>query len=210
MSNLPHRQHQTPRQRSSDLPQNRVDPFGALHFSPARGTLMGNRGGRFHDAEQKLGARRWASKAWIICLCDFKNRQRQVWGDGYTELFFLDEVTALSAGHRPCFECRRSDAVAFKIAFGATSAPDMDNILHQQRLGARQMLPIEALPDGVMIAHGGAAFVLRGRAMLRWSFGGYVGAQPRPGGLAEVLTPPGTVAALRHYTPQFHPSAATF
>jgi hypothetical protein len=35
----------------------------------------------------------------------------------YTELFFLDEATALASGHRPCFECRREDAGRFKVAW---------------------------------------------------------------------------------------------
>ena len=40
-----------------------------------------------------------------------------MWGDGYTELFFLDEVIAFAAGHRPCFECRRKDAERFALLF---------------------------------------------------------------------------------------------
>ena len=78
---------------------------------------MGNRGGRLHDGHRKLGARRWTSKQWICCRLEFNNRHRKVWGDGYTELFFLDEVTALAAGHRPCFECRRQDAEDFAALF---------------------------------------------------------------------------------------------
>jgi hypothetical protein len=97
--------------------QNRIDPFGKLVATPARGTLMGNRGGRLHDANSKLGTRRWASKQWICCELEFKNRHRDVWGDSYTELFFLDEVTAFAAGHRPCFECRRKDAERFAALF---------------------------------------------------------------------------------------------
>src|SRR5262245_54438786 len=93
--------------------QNRVDPFGELAADPARGTLFGNRGGRFHHDDRTLGRRRWASRCWICCRLQFKGRQRNVWGRSYTELFFLDEVTALAAGHRPCFECRRQDADLF-------------------------------------------------------------------------------------------------
>jgi len=97
--------------------QNRVDPFGELFAAPVRGTLMGNRGGRMHDERRQLGARRWASKQWICCVLDFNSRHRTIWGDGYTELFFLDEVTAFAAGHRPCFECRRRDAETFATLF---------------------------------------------------------------------------------------------
>ena len=97
--------------------QNRVTPFGELFATTARGTLMGNRGGRIHNDERKLTVRRWTSKQWICCRLDFNNRHRKVWGDSYTELFFLDEVTALAAGHRPCFECRRQEAERFAMLF---------------------------------------------------------------------------------------------
>ena len=93
--------------------QNRVDPFGELFADRARGLFMGNRGGRLHTAQRTLTRRRWTSRAWICCVLDFNNRRRSVWGNSYTELFFLDEPTALAAGHRPCFECRRKDAEAF-------------------------------------------------------------------------------------------------
>ena len=99
--------------------QNRVDPWGELHAVAARGTMMGNRGGRIHDEHRSLGARRWTSRRWICCELAFKGWWRPVMGRGYTELFFLDEVTALAAGHRPCFECRRAEAKAFAAAFSA-------------------------------------------------------------------------------------------
>src|SRR5690242_19291681 len=97
--------------------QNRVTPFGDLITTPARGLFMGNRGGRFHRDDRTLSGRRWTSRQWICCRLAFNDRRRQVWRTGYTELFFLDEVTALAAGHRPCFECRRADARAFAAAF---------------------------------------------------------------------------------------------
>jgi hypothetical protein len=97
--------------------QNRVDPFGDLHAIAERGGLMGNRGGRLHRDDQNLGAIRWKTKHWLVCVCEFKGRRRDVWGRYYTELFFLDEPTALAAGHRPCFECRRPAAKAFIAAF---------------------------------------------------------------------------------------------
>src|SRR5688572_8436312 len=139
--------------------QNRVDPFGELIATPARGLFMGNRGGRIHTNEQTLTSRRWASRQWICCVLDFKGRQRDVWGRYYTELFFLDEPTALAAGHRPCFECRRKDAIAFAECWQRAAnleasplAPEMDKVLHAQRLGGypkhRHFRPIDALPDG--------------------------------------------------------------
>ena len=95
--------------------QNRVDPFGAIHAVDARGLFTGNRGIIHDPATKTLLKRRWTTKAWIICTCEYKGRRREVMGRNgpnggacWTELFFLDEVTALAAGHRPCFTCRRS------------------------------------------------------------------------------------------------------
>ncbi len=108
--------------------QNRVTPYGDLVATPARGLFLGNRGGRFHTDAKTLSARRWASRQWICCVLDFKGRQRDVWGRFYTELFFLDEPTALAAGHRPCFECRRKDAQDFAeiLARGTQSSRAAD------------------------------------------------------------------------------------
>ncbi|HVP98903.1 MAG TPA: hypothetical protein VMS87_06560, partial [Roseiarcus sp.] len=122
------------RKPPSPLP-NRVDPFGGLHAVEARGAFMGNRGGRIHDGERRLTGRRWTSRRWIVCVCEFRGRRRKVWGEGYTELFFLDEPTALAAGHRPCFECRRKAAKAFLASFPGrpSNADDMDAVLHEER-----------------------------------------------------------------------------
>src|SRR6185437_4501098 len=121
--------------------QNRVSPFGELFATPARGTLMGNRGGKFHGDDKTLARRRWVSRQWICCVLDFRGRQRDVWGRYYTELFFLDEVTAFAAGHRPCFECRRKDAEQFATLFSGkkvrASATLMDKVLHAERLDGK-------------------------------------------------------------------------
>ena len=194
----------------------RVDPFGALFAAPARGTLMGNRGGRLHTSLRALGTRRWASKQWICCVLDFHDRHRTVWGDSYTELFFLDEPTAFAAGHRPCFECRHADAVAFARAFGngrRARAEVMDRVLHAQRLDGRakrlHRLLVETLPDGAAIASDGVAMMLKAGRLLRWSPTGYGDAGPRPrAGAVDVLTPPEILDVLRRgYKPLWHPSA---
>lgn len=179
---------------------------------------MGNRGGRLHDAQRKLGARRWTSKQWICCRLEFNNRHRTVWGDSYSELFFLDEVTALAAGHRPCFECRRQDAERFAALFARgrarARAAAMDDTLHRERLDGKSKRlhrrEIDTLPDGAMIAFDGAAFVVRGTRLLRWTPSGYAKARPRPrGSHVDVLTPPSIVAVLaRGYAPLWHPSSA--
>ncbi len=198
--------------------QNRVDPFGELIATPARGTMFGNRGGRFHRDDQTLGKRRWASRQWICCVLAFKQRHHDVWGRGYTDLFFLDEPTALAAGHRPCFECRRADATAFAAAWARAKrsqvprAPQMDLVLQPERLDGRAKRQHRArfddLPDAAFVALDGAAFAVRGAALLRWSPSGYGDARARPRGAASVLTPPSIVAALAAgYAPRWHPSA---
>ena len=203
--------------------QNRVTPSGDLVAVASRGLLMGNRGGRLHRDDRTLGARRWVSRAWICCVLEFKERHRAVWGSGYTELFFLDEPTALAAGHRPCFECRRRDAVAFAASWAAARhqsvaarAAEMDRVLHAERLEGRNKrrhsLPIDNLPDAAMLAipaESNSMFVLRGESLLRWRPAGYGDPRPRPRGIAvDVLTPPSILAVLAQgYRPQWHPSA---
>ena len=93
--------------------------------------MMGNRGGKFHRDDKTLGKRRWASHHWICCDLHFKQRRHEAMGQGYTSLFFLDEVTALAAGHRPCFECRRKEAKAF---LKDQRVDGFDRQLHQERL----------------------------------------------------------------------------
>lgn len=199
--------------------QNRVSPFGELFESPARGTLMGNRGGRLHDGARRLTRRRWTNRAWICCKLAFNDRHRAVWGNSYTELFFLDEVTAFAAGHRPCFECRRKDAERFALLFGNAAtramASEMDRRLHAERLDGkakrRHACALDGLPDGAMIARGDDAYAVKGDALLRWSAQGYVARETRPSGVTvDLLTPPSTVAVLaRGYAPLWHPSAGT-
>ena len=197
--------------------QNRVDPFGAIHADPARGLFMGNRGVIHDPATRTLLSRRWTTRAWIVCTLEHPlGRKRQPMGRnapsggaGWTELFFLDEVTALAAGHRPCFYCRRAAAEDFRRCFAAgnglghASAPAMDALLHRQRLAAGGTPPLlapgeaEALPDGTMVAIGGQAYAIRGARALPWGFSGYGAAGPLPPGPMQLLTPPATVAALR-------------
>jgi len=100
--------------------QNRVTPEGEIIATPHRGLMLGNRGGAFHLPDRTLGHRRWATRQWIACVLEFKGRHRvaMMQPNRYTELFFLDEATALAAGHRPCFECRRRDAEHFAALWG--------------------------------------------------------------------------------------------
>jgi hypothetical protein len=198
--------------------QNRVTPFGEIVAVPERGLLMGNRG-IIHDPATRTLNRRWASKAWITCLCAFRGIRRKVMATrSWTELFFLDEATALAAGHRPCFYCRRREAEAFRAAWakGNGGAPpragEMDEVLHRQRLDGRGKrrhpltVSATALPQGAMIAADESAFLVAGGRAFLWSPAGYHAA-PAPRA-ASLLTPPATLQALAAgYSPILHPTA---
>jgi hypothetical protein len=207
--------------------QNRVAPDGSLHAVPERGTMLGNRGGKFHRDDRILGKRRWANEHWICCELHYKGMHHEAMGKGYTSLFFLDEVTALAAGHRPCFFCRRAEARAF---LGDIRVNEFDKKLHLERTATlKSVIPAQAgihseamkwapacagvttsdLPDGVMFESDGAFFAKKGSRLLRWSFGGYVDALPlNPAMRLNVLTPPSIIAILaRGFKPRWHPSA---
>src|SRR3984957_7447604 len=205
-----HAQPKPDRHVASSMPlQNRVDPFGELHAVAEHGGLMGNRGGRLHRDDQTLSGSRWKTKHWLICVCEFKGRRRDVWGRVYTELFFLDEPTALAAGHRPCFECRRQAAKAFIAAFpgGPRKVDAMDEALHRERVDTRRKRVWRSrlgdLPDGAMIARERGPCAVRSGALMPWSFAGYGAPAPLDAeAFVDVLTPPSTVATLkRGYEP---------
>src|SRR6202035_5009722 len=138
--------------------QNRVTPTGEIIATPHRGLFTGNRG-IIHDPETKsLLTRRWASQAWLTCVCEFRGRRREVMGGrSWTELFFLDEATALAAGHRPCFFCRRDDANRFRVAWeegngvARVLARDIDAVPHRERLssGKKRVHARDMAPNGV-------------------------------------------------------------
>lgn len=183
---------------------------------------MGNRGGAFHRDDRTLGSRRWASRQWICCQLEFNGRHRAVMQPGrYTELFFLDEATAMAAGHRPCGECRRQDFLWFaglwaqtKGTAGRAMAEDMDLVLHAERMGdghakRTYYTPIESLPGGAFVRWQGAPHLVLAGWLLPWDFTGYGTPIERPSaGTVEVLTPPSMVAVLSAgFCPSLHPTA---
>ena len=201
--------------------RNRVTPLGELVADPARGLVYGNRG-CLHDAAGRI-VRSFATRRWIACRLTFKGRRRELLRPGrYTELFFLDEATALAAGHRPCAECRRADydrlvALWLELHPGPAGADAIDRRLHAERLepatGGRRLhrTRFAPLPDGAVVLHEGAPHAVLGARLLRWTPGGYDGAAPRPAGEAQLVTPPSLVELLRtpeeRLVPLLHPSA---
>lgn len=210
--------------------QNRVDPFGDIHAVDARGMFTGNRGVIHDPATRRLLKRRWSTKAWIICECEFRGHKREVMGRnapggnaGWTELFFLDEVTALSAGHRPCFYCRRERAIEFAACLGRAfdtappKAPEIDARLHRERLASGgppvsiDRSALEGLPNGAMVFQNGSCFAKREGRLWAWTFRGYGDAWHYAELAAPdiwLATPATTIAALHAgYRPVWHESA---
>jgi hypothetical protein len=204
--------------------QNRVTPTSEIIADAARGTLMGNRG-ILHDTDRRLGGARWRHPHWICCRLRFKERRREVMAPRrYTELFFLDEATALAAGHRPCCECRREDfrrfQAAWRSAFGAgtDAAGAIDRTLHNARIDPRTRrqtrfeATLDDLPAGVFILLADdprTSLLILADRLLPWRPAGYGRPRPRPAASrCLVLTPRPSVATLQAgYAPAIHPSA---
>lgn len=198
--------------------QNRVDPFGNLFRTHARGTMMGNRGGALHNSEREI-VRSYKSRRWIACVLEFRGRHRIVMSERrYTELFFLDEAVALAAGHRPCAECRRESFNAFKEAWrrakGLDNLPfadEMDAGLHPARRNkAAYETPMDSLPDGCFVQIQGRAWLVWSDTLSLWTPEGYAERSARPkDSIAAVLTPEPIVDCIRHgYKPEIHDSCS--
>ncbi|MDR6566095.1 hypothetical protein [Chitinophaga ginsengisegetis] len=198
--------------------QNRVNPFGNIIRTEARGLFMGNRG-VIHNHDQEI-IRPYKIKTWITCVLAFKNRRRPVMApDRYTELFFMDEATSFAAGHRPCFECRKAEAHQFKSLWlkgnpdkkfnEKTLIKEIDNILHAERIDKHHLKVTfeespNALPDGTFVSIGEEPYLLNKGLLYLWSPAGYSTGIPLPGsGKLPVLTPASVVNAFRAgYVPQ--------
>lgn len=203
--------------------RNRVTPLGELIATPERGLVYGNRG-CLHD-ERGAIRRRYATRRWIACRLCFRGRRRSpLMAPGrFTELFFLDEATALAAGHRPCAECRRRDYNRFSELWsalhpGQVGADAIDARLHRERLAAGKRdrrlheAPYPELPDGAFVLEAGEPHLILADQLLMWSPGGYRDVRRRPSaGSAKVITPPSLMAILRNgwspSVPLLHPSA---
>lgn len=127
-------------------------------------------------------------------------------GHGYTELFFYDEASALAAGHRPCFECRRTDAVAFADAWakskGLTARPKaaiIDAALHTERLSPRDANPpaLGYFMNGVFFRQHGTECVFKNGMLHPWSPAGYGKPIAVDRHNAQLLTPVSVCDAIR-------------
>lgn len=198
--------------------QNRVNPFGDIISTVARGAWLGNRGNLHGSGKTML--RPFKHKAWIICALQFKGRHREIMAPNlWTELFFLDEATALAAGHRPCFECRPEDAKRFKLAwlkgnptYGfdlKTSITKIDEVLQLERISAENekitfTSLLKDLPNGSFIVKEKQAYLVINQLIYLWSPFGYGEGEEIPiTTRVEVLTPKSIVNVLSAgYLPQ--------
>jgi hypothetical protein len=206
--------------------QNRVTPLSELIATPERGLVYGNRGCLHNDRGAIV--RHHQVRRWIACRLEFKDRHRSPLRQPgrYTELFFLDEATALAAGHRPCAECRRADYNRLKqiLSPGAPiTADEIDAQLHQERLQQRSTqrrlheLPAHELPDGAFVLHDNAPHLVLQDQLLRWTPAGYAERTDRHTALpatatTRTITPPSLLALLHvgwePLVPLLHPSAS--
>ncbi len=189
--------------------QNRVTPLGKLISDPGRGLVYGNRG-CLHDAQGRI-CRRYNGKRWIACRLQFRGWHRHplMQPGRFTELFFLDEATALAAGHRPCALCRRQDYQRFTALWRElhpeqAGADAVDAQLHRERLDPQTRAhscheaPLDALPDGAFIVHENGPWLVLGSELLSWTPSGYTTRRPRPVGQRTlVITPESLLAILR-------------
>jgi hypothetical protein len=203
--------------------RNRVTPLSELVADPARGLVYGNRG-CLHDGAGNI-RRRYAGMRWIACRLRFRGWHRTplLQPGRFTELFFLDEATAMAAGHRACALCRRADydrlvALWRELHPGPVGADAIDAQLHGERVaaGTRAQLhheaPLDGLPDAAFVLRDGAPWLVLGGKLLAWTPAGYGARMPRPTReQALVITPPSLVCILRAgwqpLVPLLHPSA---
>jgi hypothetical protein len=202
--------------------QNRVTPRGELIAHPGRGLVYGNRG-CLHDGNGRI-RRRYNGKRWIACRLEFRGWQRGalLQPGQFTELFFLDEATAMSAGHRPCALCRREDydrlvEIWRELHPGQVGADAIDAQLHGERVDPRtraqlhHQAVLDDLPDGAFVLHRGEPHLVLGTHLLRWTPTGYAAPEPRPAGRRALsLTPPSLVSVLgsgwQPLVPLVHPA----
>ena len=192
--------------------QNRVNPFGEILATSAKGRMMGNRGA-LAVAPGKLGKALFKGTRWISCVTDFGGKKLPLMLPGkMTQLFFLDEAVALAAGHRPCGLCRKKDFEKFKAAAWpgkpGIRAAVADGILHKERIVTstkkqrRFAASFEELPRGTFVELDGEAWLVLDSSLVRYTPAGYDKKLDRPSGCAIVITPKSAVRALNNkYSP---------
>lgn len=199
--------------------QNRVDPAGQLHAVSSRGMFMGNKG-RLHNDNKEIVKKSGGTLGWVICALSHKGIKRELMAHGkYTELFFLDEATALAAGHRPCNDCLKEKYAEFKQRWldansdvsAVKTMSDINKINQKERYNRGNKVTyvanMQSLPGGTFIEYDGQYFVIKNGSKYLWSFDGYKGKSKLIDCDVTVLTPKSFVAVLADgYQPELHGS----
>ncbi len=185
---------------------------------------MGNRG-ILHDAQRSI-LHYHRHKNWVICKLSFKDYHRvPMTPHTYTELFFLDEATALAAGHRPCARCNRAgynEFVHYWRRGNPTEIDKIDVVLHRERFKPYRRIwrgkkrthraPIDTLPSGTFIVLNpdptAQPYLVFEDSLLPWRFDGYEApVERRTNTNVILLTPPSTVRAMSAgYQPAIYPN----
>jgi hypothetical protein len=205
---------------------NIVDPTSTISRESAPFTLVGNRG-ELHEGNRIV--RPASRKDWLYCVTSALTDPREFMSSGkFTDLFFLDEATALAAGHRPCGLCNRARFNQFVKAWKKVYdlddvlAHEIDTELEIHRVRRKKQVTYlhdtSDLPSGVFVREVGRPDPLllyryeqpkrqEHWCVYPWSSHGYGVKEPRPEGLVEVLTPQPTVEVIRSgFTPDpVHP-----
>lgn len=208
--------------------QNRVKPNSEIVISQSKGSMMGNRGNLHNEHKELIRQTKSSYKGWVTCLLQFEGIQREIMSPGkYTELFFLDEATAFSAGHRPCNDCQKDRLKEFKkvwlsankseYALTGTNLKDIDGVIQEERIDTNgnkvtYSSEITGLPDGTFVEIENKYFLKWRGSLLEWSFDGYVSAVLMPSNKsAKVLTPKSIVRCFRSgFLPKVHESAEKY
>ena len=195
---------------------NIVDPTSTISRETAPFALVGNRG-ELHEGNRIV--RHANGLDWLYCVTSALADPNEFMAPGkYTDLFFLDEATALAAGHRPCGLCNWTRflqfAKAWKKVHGVEDvlAHEIDTELGIHRVRRKKQVTFlhdaADLPSGVFIRVVGRPEPLllfryehpkrrEHWCVYPWSSHGYGVKEQRPEGLVEVLTPRPTVEVIR-------------
>jgi len=201
--------------------QNRVDPWGKLHAVSDKGLFLGNRGIIHNDQKEIIASHK--IQGWVTCRLSYKGVSRQIMAPGkYTELFFLDEATAFSAGHRPCAQCRNKRYREFKklwieanvklLGERPPTAANIDKIIHHERINKGEKVTYTAdcmlLPNGTIVQINSSAYIIWEKELFKWSFSGYSPSEKEQEiKSVEVLTPKSYVRMYsKGYIPCVHES----
>lgn len=177
-----------------------VTPEGKLVAQHRKtGLLMGNRG-QLRPSHYEKEFPCAPGMPWITCLTQENGVALPKADVKYTKLFFLDEVTAFAAGHRPCYSCQRHRYQEFETYWEKahkTGSQDFDEVLAEEReqrflSGRIFAADVNTLPGGTfVIPHGNRQpHLLLWRKLFPWTMNGYEKPLSRlPGNQVTVVTP---------------------